>query len=106
VGLPRDTQLARKVWEVSRLLSKLPTEVLDLPEVWLDWCLTMEQDYPEGSTKFTRASDVEDRVAFTSSAVGWSDVLTGSALSRFYDTFVPAFLRKGKSPKKVDGISR
>lgn len=91
-----ETNLARKVWEVSRLLNRLPWEdaMTSAPEAWLDWVLKMHAKYPPGSQKFVDRKAQEDNLAFSNAAVGWSDVLTGSALDRFMSRFVPAKLRE------------
>lgn len=86
---------------MARLYQCLPWDdkILDAPEEWLDWALSLNRLYPEGLS-FESTEDLETRTEGQKANVGWANVLVGGALRRFKDRFTP------KNIPKMDHIKR
>lgn len=80
--------------------------MLGLSEARLDWILEREsEDHPD-QLKFERASSLEERTKFMTSAANWTNVLTGRALSSLMGKFTPKFVQPKPPVAKPEFIGR
>lgn len=85
-GIPRETPLANKLWQVSQLLHLSPFDptLLNHNEAQLDFILLMYvRDNPKGPLRVTRTGE-SGPAAESEVAAAWADVLTG----RHYEEYM------------------
>lgn len=87
-GLPLDSPLSEKLWQVSRILGKSPFDpgLLDHNEQQLDFILLMHvRDNPRGGLRVERPG----RASLASPEAMWADVLTGADYHRYMGSQLP-----------------
>lgn len=70
--------------------------MLDVPEVYLNMHLTLDQKYPDGTLKFSSKILRDEVVSPVATKVSWANALAGRALRKFMFSNIRA-LEKAKS---------
>lgn len=78
-----DSDYAKKLLLVARSLNKGVWELMDVPEIYIDMHLTLDQKHPEGTLKFSSRALKALNLNPIAAKVDWANVLSGKALRKF-----------------------
>lgn len=87
------SQKAQKIHLLCQLRNKLPSEVFNEPEAYIDWALCMEAKYPPGSLTFNVA---EDKLEKITPIISIEEKLMGKSKDRFLSKFIPKYKKRIK----------